>query len=347
MNALQRSLRVCASAFTLIELLVTISVIGVLIAVLLPILSESRQVAFAVVCKSHLQQTGVALNQYTFDWDDYYPGPNTSGFETRKSEVLQRASESATRPVMKGDWMSPLFGQALTLPTDRNARMVGLFNDEFRCPAINFRYNGIFKDTFGSTVYSSLPGWPPPSTINVNSYSSPIGFHAYDDEAAARQNGPNAEEYGWIMHNDDLGVRTNRVRFRFRITQVGSASRKVFALDGSRYMRQDGVQSFNITDGVKQGDNWISRGPALNPFGDDNGSPYKTVGRDESSLERYARMYTYRHAQDTLNAVFFDGHVQAMTGPESRDPSFYWPTGSRVVERYRVTGGLSNGDIIP
>ncbi len=48
-------------AFTLIELLVVISIIGLLIALLVPVLSRARKQARAVVCQSHLKQWGLRI----------------------------------------------------------------------------------------------------------------------------------------------------------------------------------------------------------------------------------------------------------------------------------------------
>jgi len=54
-------------AFTLIELLVVISIIALLVALLLPALSKSREVARTVVCKSKLHLTGISAGLYEAD----------------------------------------------------------------------------------------------------------------------------------------------------------------------------------------------------------------------------------------------------------------------------------------
>lgn len=59
--------------FTIVELLIVISIIVILMSMLLPVLNKVRGRAHAILCTSHLKQTGTVMAFYIGDHDEYYP----------------------------------------------------------------------------------------------------------------------------------------------------------------------------------------------------------------------------------------------------------------------------------
>lgn len=62
-----------SDAFTLIELLVVIAIIAILAALLLPVLSVSKQRAWTTQCNSNLRQVGFGMIMYADEANGFFP----------------------------------------------------------------------------------------------------------------------------------------------------------------------------------------------------------------------------------------------------------------------------------
>jgi prepilin-type N-terminal cleavage/methylation domain-containing protein/prepilin-type processing-associated H-X9-DG protein len=76
---LHRTLQKFRRGFTLIELLVVIAIIAILAAILFPVFAKAREKARQTSCLSNLKQLGLAITQYTQDYDENLPNSTLNG----------------------------------------------------------------------------------------------------------------------------------------------------------------------------------------------------------------------------------------------------------------------------
>jgi prepilin-type N-terminal cleavage/methylation domain-containing protein len=153
MNAIRR-------AFTLVELLVVITIIGILIALLLPAVQAAREAARRMQCSNNLRQIGLGMHMYLEangcfpdGWSWYSDtqsniGGNDSTWTTKLLPFVEQAGLAS-----QIDWKEP-FGQAAAgcqLVVNRTAIPL------FTCPS-NEPFKAIFDGMYARGTYSANNG---------------------------------------------------------------------------------------------------------------------------------------------------------------------------------------------
>lgn len=150
-------------AFTLIELLVVITIITILAAMLLPVLSRAKQKVQGIACINHLKQLNYAWHMYAGDHNDRLV-PNISN---GSGHLAKTADDPYAQPGMPyASWVLGDFNSNATASTDpdfvRNGLLFSYVKNlgVYRCPADQKKgANGEF-----TTRSMSLNGWM--GTIN-------------------------------------------------------------------------------------------------------------------------------------------------------------------------------------
>ena len=298
--------------FTLIELLVVISIIALLVGILLPALGAARRAALNAVCLGNQRSIAQGVASYATDSADWLPGPETSGWRVGNGGT---PGNSPGSPTQNMDWMSPVFGNALGLPSDPEDRVQAIFQDEFRCPANDMNYTG--AEAWSGPAINDLPS---------NSYSAVLAFHFYSTEDASARNGGG----GISTLNNPIGSTFNNPRgYAPRLDRVGPPSGKIWSGEGVRYWKNGTRElTYNGYTRQLQGGNFMEYGPAVQHVD----GPF-AQGNDED----VPGLLAFRH-NNSMNTVYFDGHGAGLK-PEDAKPAGgdtleslgpWFPTGTRV-----------------
>lgn len=302
-------------AFTLIELLVVIAILGLLISILVPSIAGAKELAKKVICQSHLHGAGNGIQLYTSEYNGWLAGPNTSGLHLSVDYNRYDGSDvtDVAEPTQNMDWVSPTMGVELGLTYRRSDRLTEIFNTALRCPSNQDYYDGEYTGGSGSGEIGDID----PASLRYSSYSAALGFHVMGDNQVTMP-----------MQVTEVTEARSLVQvhggYLPKVSQVGDAERKVYAMDGARYIDDAGGVTFNAFMRQLRGGNFMLYGPAAVLGGD----PFRweEVGGEWKPSGIGAR-YAYRHRGE-MNVVYFDGHAGSLTVEQSWEAALFFPTGS-------------------
>ncbi len=267
--------------FTLIELLVVISIIGVLIALLLPAVQAAREAARRAQCTNNLKQMGIALQNYHDSLGAFPPG-YVSGFDRNGADTGPGWGWAAMiLPQMEqGNLFNSInFSLPIEEPANGTVRLVGI--QAFLCPS------DTVKPIWTATQHD-LMGKPVAPICDV-SPSNYIGMYGTTE--------PGVDGVGIFSRNSKIAIRDITDGTSQTII-VGERSHHlceatwVGAVTNASLFPSPGSPAPPVVDNAS--------GMVLGHSGDRNGPGAPTS---------YVNQFSSRHPGG-VNFLFVDGHVQ-------------------------------------
>ncbi|MAY74069.1 MAG: hypothetical protein CMJ31_04955 [Phycisphaerae bacterium] len=334
----------------MIELLVVIAIIALILAILLPSLGAARGTARAAVCQSNTRQIVNLASAYFADHRGAIMGaPTTSGWDAMagpngrlehdgsgsgRRRVIDRKPTFNGVAVQAYDWMGPLVhASGVAAPGDGVQVVEGETHDELRAERFDwYRSSSGFLQCPENTGLATP--FPAATEGEVWKAGTMIPYALSTQFTSTKDADPFGTEQ---RHND-------RRDYAPRIDLVGPGSMKAFLFEGHRYARllagPDFHHALDAPFGGAFGDTgpWYNRSKALDRTYAP-GEPQRALFGSNSFSARDTRALGFRHNRkpkgelydDVYGVVtFFDGHSEIMSDLEATNPTYWFPTGSKL-----------------
>nr|AQQ75104.1 hypothetical protein [uncultured bacterium] len=342
--------RECRRGFTLIELLVVVAIIALLIGILLPSVAGARRAAWQIAGANMQRQLALGAQMYASENRDYLPGLNSSGLRIHNAnaagaltQYLDASNQDPNAPTQDYDWITPSMSGD-DLPLNRVARMMFVLS-KWRDPAMTqtvVPYSGGALGTSDAVAYINSTGKQPYGT----SFLMPAAF-IWGGRASMQdpiQNwDPSIPKY-YQLNNPFVNPFAVPNHYKPRLDQIQLTAKKIAVADGFRY------HTGSILD--------VDMGLIGKKYGTFTGNSGCYIGSQEygpvggGNMSNGAQLpLSYRH-NGRMNVTCWDLHGELITQTESRNPIWWYPSGSKysgvdVVPEVASTFDYQVGDVVP
>ena len=164
------------SGFTLIELLVVTTIIGILMAVLLPAVQSAREAARRVACLSNLRQIGIGLHNYHASLGCFPPGGIEPAFQVSNGRQFAWSAFVLPYIEQQSTWDTIDFSQPCYAPANGPAAATVI--STYLCPSTPRTSRLVSRR--GATDYGGLYGEAIPPHPTDGSWCAENGVMIYD-----------------------------------------------------------------------------------------------------------------------------------------------------------------------
>lgn len=304
--------------FTLIELLVVVAIIALLISILLPALNQAREQAKSTKCMTNLRTLGQGVVTFASEASDKLPGPlhpavyRNQGIDAILEDTLRPVSSRARALYLQGRQLTFVLRKAFG---DSHSKANSITDQVSTCPtALGVNPDSNFDDYVRRTSRSA---YPTHYAINNMGNASPDGQSGGGVLGNVRATDPQFYfGYSSPDENDPGGIGAkyppqpiSKIRHSAREWMLADAWYRPIAIAAFPELQQEGPYQVDWT------------GESLPNFaihGANRSYSFSNAG------ERNSQNSSFRTSRvdGRTNAVFFDGHAEAVKSKKFIVPGF-------------------------